>query len=370
MIIGLAAVRLSSGLVAGRGVPRFDGPLVALAGAFLLLCWLSTAWSIVPLQSVKAALGISGVLLGLLVLWARRDEPPETSEILFRVMTVAMLVGVAAACVDIETGFHVESLVGTPPGVRGATNYNRGFDYLVLIAWPVLAHAWWRHRRWAVAALALALAAVAVITLSLAARVAVAVGLAMLLLTLAMPRLIDRMLSWVVVTLVAVLPAALAVLSNYRTLLAPYLKPSGVNRLEIWNYMTARVFDRPLLGWGLNSAKHVPIRPAELAHYIYVTTNGTYPHNQWLELWVELGVVGVAAGLIFAVLALRRIRALPQPLRPFAFAAFGSAMTVASVNYEIFTDSWWCALAASAVLFSMLGRAAVSWPGRPGQDRP
>jgi hypothetical protein len=31
-------------------------------------------------------------------------------------------------------------------------------------------------------------------------------------------------------------------------------------------------------------------------------------------------------------------------------------MTIASVNYEVVTDSWWCALAASAMLFGMLGR--------------
>ena len=31
-------------------------------------------------------------------------------------------------------------------------------------------------------------------------------------------------------------------------------------------------------------------------------------------------------------------------------------MTIASVNYEVVTDSWWCALAASAVLFAILGR--------------
>ncbi|HLB99314.1 MAG TPA: hypothetical protein VJK90_16690, partial [Acetobacteraceae bacterium] len=81
-----------------------------------------------------------------------------------------------------------------------------------------------------------------------------------------------------------------------------------------------------------------------------------YPHNQWLELWVELGVPGAALGLAFALLLLHRIRRLPEPLRPFAYAAFAAAMSFASVEYEVVTDSWWCALAASAVLFAILGR--------------
>jgi len=172
----------------------------------------------------------------------------------------------------------------------------------------------------------------------------------------AVPRLVDIGLAWGVAACVAALPVALRVLAARRPELARFLKPSGVNRLEIWDYMTARVFEHPLRGWGLMSAKYVPIHPDELARYIYTDARGIYPHNQWLELWVELGALGVALGLVFAVLVLRRIRLLPACLRPFAYAAFASAMTVASVNYEVVTDSWWCALAASAVLFSILGR--------------
>jgi len=141
-----------------------------------------------------------------------------------------------------------------------------------------------------------------------------------------------------------------------RAALARFLKMSGVARLEIWDYMTARVFEHPIRGWGLLNAKYLPIHPDELARYSYTDARGIYPHNQWLELWVELGALGAALGLVLAVLLLRRVRLLPECLRPFGYAAFASAMTVASVNYEVTTDSWWCALAASAVLFSILGR--------------
>jgi O-antigen ligase len=133
--------------------------------------------------------------------------------------------------------------------------------------------------------------------------------------------------------------------------------------LEIWDYMTARVLERPLLGWGLLSAKSLPIHPDELAHYVYVRPAGIYPHNQFLELWVELGALGAVLGVVFAVLVLWRVRRLPAGIRPFAYAAFASAMTVASVDYEIVTDSWWCALAASAVLFGMLGHLVTDASG-------
>jgi hypothetical protein len=38
-------------------------------------------------------------------------------------------------------------------------------------------------------------------------------------------------------------------------------------------------------------------------------------------------------------------------------------MTIASVNYEVGTDSWWCALAACAVLFGILGRLLAGETG-------
>jgi O-antigen ligase len=340
---------------------------------FLLLCWASAAWSIVPRESVRGALGLTGVLVALLVFHAGRTDRPEVIETLFRVLLVATLVGSALACLDMALGYPLESLVSTKPGVHAATKYNRGFDYLVLIAWPLLAHAWWRRRWWAVCALGLAMAVMLAATQSLAARVAVAAGVVVLVLAWAAPRLIAILLVWGMAVLVAALPAALRLLAARRTELTRVLKPSGVNRLEIWDYMTARVFEHPLRGWGLLSAKYLPIHPDELARYVYTDARGIYPHNQWLELWVELGALGTALGLVFALLLLHRIRLLPEALRPFAYAAFTSAMTVASVNYEVVTDSWWCALAACAVLFGILGRLLASATGTaipPAAPRP
>jgi hypothetical protein len=356
MIIGLAAIQLLSGLSIRRRLPSIDRPLCLLAALFLVLCWASTTWSIVPRESARGALGLTGVLAALLVFGAERQDRQDTVEALFCVLLIATLVGIVLACLDMALGYPLESLISTKPGVHAATKYNRGFDYLVLIAWPLLAYLWWRRRWWSACVLGLAIAVMLVVTLSLAARVAVAAGVVVLVLAWAAPRLIAIALPWGVVALIGTLPVSLRLLAAQRTALARILKPSGVIRMEIWDYMTARVFERPIRGWGLLSAKYVPIHPDEVARYVYIGPNGIYPHNQWLELWVELGALGAALGLAFAVLVLWRIRALPGPIRPFAYAAFASAMTVASVNYEVATDSWWCALASSALLFSVLSR--------------
>jgi O-antigen ligase len=363
MVIGLAVVWLLAGWGAGRGMPSIDRSFAALAGVFLILCWASVAWSIAPRDSVRSALGLTGVLVALLVVCARRHDRPGVTEAVFRVLLIATVVGVAVACLDMALGYPLQMSISTKPGVSAATKYNRGFDYLVLLVWPLLAHVWWRRRWWAVCILGLTIAVILAVTLSLAARVAVAAGLLVLVVAWIAPRLAAIALDWATVAYGLVLPLALRLLAARRDELAPLLKASGVHRLEIWDYMTARVLERPVLGWGLLSAKSLPIHPDELAHYVYVRPAGVYPHNQFLELWVELGALGAVVGVVFAVLVLRRVRRLPTGIRPFAYAAFASAMTVASVDYEIVTDSWWCALAASAVLFGMLGHLVTDARG-------
>jgi O-antigen ligase len=152
------------------------------------------------------------------------------------------------------------------------------------------------------------------------------------------------------------LPFAMRVVTHFRPLIAPHIKISGVERLEIWDYLSAHVLQRPVLGWGLWSSRLLPATPEEMAHFVKAQGSGIYPHNQWLELWVETGFWGVLLGLGLVVLVLRRILAGEPALRPFGYAAFVMAMAVASTGFEITTDSWWAALAASAGLFGVFGR--------------
>ena len=360
LVFGLAAMQLLGDLAIGRGIPAIDRPLAALAGGFLVMCWASVVWSAAPADSLRGAGQETAILLLMLVVCAPRPNTDTLAGTVFPIMLAACIIGVVLVGLDMTLGFHLESLISGKPGLAAATKYNRGLDYLALIVWPVLAYAVWRRWWWQAGLLLAAVIAAEAIGLSLAGRVAAVVGLGVLVLAWAFPRLLPACLAIGTGLFAAGLPFLLHVVAARRAPLAPFLKTSGVARLEIADYMTARVFERPLLGWGLLSAKSVPIHPTELARYAYVDPKGVYPHNQWLELWVELGVVGAAFGLVFAGLVLWRIRRLPVSVRPFAYATFASAMAVACVNYEITTNSWWAALGASAALFVLLGRHVAS----------
>ena len=109
----------------------------------------------------------------------------------------------------------------------------------------------------------------------------------------------------------------------------PLIKTSGIHRLELWDYMADRVWERPLLGWGLQSAPVLPISPEEYARYHVVTAEGIgHEHNLWLQVWVETGVVGALLFTAFALYALRSTTRLPESLQPFAVAAYATVLTL------------------------------------------
>ena len=225
---------------------------------------------------------------------------------MFLVLATATALGAAIIAIDWAIGGRFQSLLMHRPALDAATKYNRGIDYLMLIAWPQLGFAAWRRRWWQVAALVASLVVVLVVGVSLAGQAAALIGFVVLALAIWLPRTAACLLAAGMAALALGSPLGLRLLATHRADLAAYLKGSGFERLEIWDPMTARVMERPLLGWGIGDADAIP-------HAYLHNGHGVYPHNQWLELWVETGAIGAALGLALALLTLRRIGGLAPP---------------------------------------------------------
>ena len=373
LIFGLGVVQFVHGVAAGRLPLLSDRVLLGLAVAFAGLCWATTIWSIVPDRSLRGALQITGIFAASLVVLGNPPPQERTADALFRSMQIAFALGAMIIAIDAATGYHLQSLLAGGQS-KPPEKYNRGADALVLIAWPLLARVASRRDWPGVGVLAVSAVVVLVVGFSATGRIAALVGAVVLGASLLGRRCASIGLAIATAVLVAFTPLWCRVLAENRGLIAsrflltPHLRQSGLHRLEIWDYMSARVFERPIFGWGLWSSKSLPIPPDELGRYLYANAQGIYPHNQWLQLWVETGAVGAALALMLALVTLARTRrSLAPNLQPFAYAAFASALTISLANFEITTDSWWAALVASAYLFSLLGRhtapgAAAAFP--------
>ena len=349
MIFGLAVVQCLFGLLVRRSFPTIDPGLAGVAASFAALCWASILWSIEPERSLAGAVQISAILTAALVFLALRPAP----EPIFRALFGAGCIGALIVVADAALGYPLQSVVSHRSRIEAPTNYNRGLDHLAILVWPVLPWLAGRGRYGRAMLLATSVLIAEMIGASLAGRLACLTGALTFAAARGAPVTVAVGLPWVVGVFSASLPFAERLLTGSRIALARYIKPSGIHRLELWDFMSARVLERPILGWGILSASRVPVRTEELNSYVHVTTPGTYPHNQWLELWVETGACGVAIAIVFTLLVLRRIRSMPPSQRPYAYAAFAAAMTISCINFELTTDSWWAALAACGALFAM-----------------
>ncbi len=356
LVFGVAAAQVVYRALARRRLPQFDASSLILAALFAGLCFASAAWSVVPGHTLAGAAQVTAVFLGALIFLAQPALSEKTTTKVMRAMALAYLAGALILAFDASIGYPIQHfLSGDAP--NAATKYNRGVAYAVLIAWPVLGRLW-RDRDWRFALpLVLGMSLSAAIGWSLTAKIAALSAVAALLAASFAPRIVNWALAAGTAVFAAAVPFLLRAASDYRDWLFPYLKQSGQVRLELWNYMTARVFERPILGWGFWSAAFLPIRPRELASYTWVHTAGLYPHNQWLQLWVETGILGAVLAIVFVLLALKRARGLALPLQPFACAAFAAAVTVSLADFDLATDSWWAALAVCAYLFKTAAHA-------------
>lgn len=138
------------------------------------------------------------------------------------------------------------------------------------------------------------------------------------------------------------------------------------HRVQVWAFTADRIAEAPILGWGLDAARAIPggdtlvplAGPGEDPATVPRGQNlPLHPHSGALQLWLELGVPGVAAGMALTVLVFFRIAARAQGRLDLAWltATAVTAFTVAQFSYGLW-QSWWQALLWLAVLTALMVR--------------
>ena len=167
--------------------------------------------------------------------------------------------------------------------------------------------------------------------------------------------------------------APIAVVALFAVLFvsAPWISRDGVNlqsfgsnisvipnsfqhRLGIWNFVSGKALERPLLGHGYDASRRLG-RGSEKVQ-IVLTDNPRrtsddsalplHPHNTALQIWLELGAVRVALSVILLIALTKAIVALRfrPPSSAMATATLTSFLSISSVSYGIW-QKWWLATA-------------------------
>jgi O-antigen ligase len=383
-------------LIAGGGArPSFQAALGAHRRVLvpLALLWLwcmgASLWSFRPLSCLVSGLMLGGTIAGgwiAAVALARIDE--RGRRLLIQSLAAGLAVAGAAmvVCGVIERA-HLADIGHVLWDMDAATTI------VALLVWPVFA--WLDHFGRRAAGLVLVLLCLAGVLLShdLAAKVAFILAILVLGPARLLPKATFPLMAAMAVGLCLAAPwAALSLPAPQVSAGWSWLPSSAHHRLTIWSFAAHHIADKPLVGWGFDSARAIPggktrvpvvrmtgckaedplIEVPGFDHPVpgdcvtWEESLPLHPHDAWLQVWLELGAVGallVAWGMAAVIWSGAR---MARPATAAATLAVG--LVVCSVSFGAW-QSWWLSTLwiAAALLLTPAdaGSAAGHHLGKP-----
>lgn len=354
----LAAVSVW-GLVAERRRPAApaDWPAAVAAAAFVVWATVTASWS-PSSRAGLTALEIAYVGGGAFVIWnwlvgleaaARRR--------LTRIAAASIAVGMAVYALEVAFDYPVNRLWnGDRPAdwFAGSNVPKRGAALLALLLWPLAAmlaaEIPAKLRRWAEAsavALGLALASLLASRSALTGALLGGVGYALALAGRSV-QLRRGLQIAVAAAFVLAIPAGLTLSQATADWPTDGWTRSALHRFEIWGHAAERALESPLTGQGIDASRSLPIRD-EVSRFAPLTNSvmPLHPHNAFLHVWLELGLVGAAlAGFV-------GWRLLGRAATPAALGWAACALALACSAYGVW-QAWWMSGIATAGLLVAL----------------
>ena len=367
LFIGTAILTAIVDAVRRRTWPTIGGDFAVALCAFTIWTAVSALWSVAPARSVEGAAGVGAMTLAGLVLVgiARRLDPLERA-----FAERAVIAGGIFAFVALGIEFMTDAgifraglaLVGlrvvtpVPILVDEVFKYGNLFAIASLYVWVWLTVLVRRGLHILVFVFAL-------VVLGLFFRADVEVplialggGTLIFLVALAIPRLLGKTLLPILLLGMLAAPTLVSLLPPIDQFVRahPYLSPSAYSRVDIWLAATGYIQEKPILGYGMDSSRRLPGAQDKILRR-YPTVEGRldwqtaleriplHPHNLFLQLWVELGVVGVILGFVVLAALLRAIAAVPSRMdRALSYGIFATGLAVGLASFGAW-QSWWLA---------------------------
>ncbi|MEJ8574520.1 O-antigen ligase family protein [Microbaculum marinum] len=351
----------------GRGMSVREGTKFALNPASLpywalsvlaliLYAGASAFWAIEPEFAADQA--IKMLITFVIVVVLLRLMPPLDEDRLRYTAPFGIALAATILIVELGTSGVLRSyFYGANPAYL-----NRSVVTVSLLMWPALAVTTGRFATLQkVGVLALVVCAVAVSS-SLASLFAIAAGL----FVLALAYISNRLAAFGVV---AVTAAAFVAMPMTAKLISDLAIETGVDtmvdmsterRLEIWEAFSRAALEHPVFGWGLEASRYFGLR--ELPGVTWTIGPVHHPHNPILQIWVELGAIGVLLAAIAMIGIILGIGRMPAARRPYAYGAAAATLAISMVSHGAW-QTWWISL---LMLLVALFNIREEYPGARG----
>ncbi|MDA0782214.1 MAG: O-antigen ligase family protein [Rickettsiales bacterium] len=284
----------------------FNSNAYKFIALFFVLGISSLLWAIEPKQSFSMWCRLLLLFVGLVALLEFiKQADIKNKQTLCKTLAIAFFIALVTANIEIISDGSLSKFFQSFKAKEykcELTDLNRGASYLVIIFWCVLS--WLIVRSKLLFAVLLTVFTIfTVLRLeSQSSSMALIISLAVFpLISVFGKRALKAMMVLAVFAVISV--AALSHKMNPQVMFdnIPEMPNSATEyRLYIWDYTAKRAMEKPVLGWGLNSARSIPITKEE---YVLGGRHPLplHPHNNVLQVWLELGFVGLAVFIAFLV---------------------------------------------------------------------
>ncbi len=348
-------------------LPRPDRGLAIVLALLAAWCACASLWGVEPLRSLTQAAIVATILAAGLTAFATSsllDAPARAG--IARWFLSGMSLALLLMLEEATLGYPLLGAFKTAaaPG-QEAIWFNRGAVALAILIWPATL-CLWREGLGRAALLAPPLLALMLAFFeSQTALAALAAGGAVAAASLADKGRKAGRIAILAGGLAALVVTPLAVREMHAQgwQQAEWLFASAQHRVEVWEFSTRKIAERPLLGWGFDASRHIGRtdgddggRPPMPLH----------PHNAPLQIWLELGALGIvlAAALLWQLA--RRVEWLPPGQRPFAQALFAAMLMATCTSFGMW-QSWWLALLVQAAFMPALLASPADATGGNGR---
>lgn len=134
---------------------------------------------------------------------------------------------------------------------------------------------------------------------------------------------------------------------------------SYIHRLLIWNFVATTAIESPIVGQGIGTSKFTPIQDEDRFFYQneMLSPLPLHPHNNVLQIFLELGIVGIALFGLYVWQILSRIGNVSVQNKDILWGATANAIFInyffiGMVSFGIW-QSWWM---LSILLMMILSR--------------
>ncbi|MBL6948978.1 MAG: O-antigen ligase family protein [Rhodospirillales bacterium] len=354
---------LLTGLINKRAVTLPLGPVLFFLAAFAGWSLLTWFWSISPGETLKTGISLTATFFCAAVLVAAAGGLNELEDRIFRnALILGGFIGFLLIAFEFASNAWLSRFLYGLDGkllffVEGSytATLNPGLAATSLYIGPWSLAVWKRFSR-SVAATGIAFAT-GLLLLSQADVVVLSifagsvVGTLTFFCTSSMPRILAVMVALGVLVAPAIPGLVRSPIGVGQSL--PFLSPSGIHRVVIWQNTVKHIRKNPILGGGFDTSRALYGVKDRVKYFSSKDTGEViwdarfepiplHPHNGFLQVWLELGAIGA---VILLGLLLAMFRAIDRLVsgRVNRAVSFGMAtvwLTIVSLSFGAW-QSWW-----------------------------